>query len=199
MTPDSNIPAGWVLVPVEATPEMIAAGAHTNSEWLDDAAPLNERRYRDPAKSVYRDMLNAAPSLPHAAAPQTLGAHATAMGEALVALDARLRECFELGHQITAEEIYDSSYQEMVADAVLNAAPKAPEPTATMSALVSTMCSKWGGEQLVKAGDVVDFVMQFPYAAPKALAAAPSVHSVAPPIQPLPLEAAGAAASRDAK
>lgn len=51
----------YMLVPVEATPEMIAAGAHANSEWLDDAAPLNERRYRDPAKSVYRDMLNAAP------------------------------------------------------------------------------------------------------------------------------------------
>lgn len=54
----------YVLVPVEPTEEMITAGAHANSEWLDDAAPLNERRYRDPAKSVYRDMLNAAPKAP---------------------------------------------------------------------------------------------------------------------------------------
>lgn len=34
--------------------EEIAYGAHVLSEWLDDAAPLNERRYREPAKAVLK-------------------------------------------------------------------------------------------------------------------------------------------------
>ena len=52
---------GKILVPVEPTEEMIARGAHVNSEWLNDNAPLGERMYRDPAKSVYKAMLQAAP------------------------------------------------------------------------------------------------------------------------------------------
>lgn len=38
------------------TEEMIAKGAHVLSEWLDDMAPLNERRYRDPAKACFEAM-----------------------------------------------------------------------------------------------------------------------------------------------
>lgn len=34
--------------------EEIAYGAHVLSEWLDDAAPLHERRYREPAKEVLK-------------------------------------------------------------------------------------------------------------------------------------------------
>jgi len=38
----------------DPTEEEIAYGAHVLSEWLDDAAPLNERRYREPAKAVLK-------------------------------------------------------------------------------------------------------------------------------------------------
>jgi len=34
--------------------EDIAYGAHVLSEWLDNAAPLNEHRYRDPAKALLK-------------------------------------------------------------------------------------------------------------------------------------------------
>lgn len=34
--------------------EEIAYGAHVLSEWLDDAAPLYEHRYREPAKAVLK-------------------------------------------------------------------------------------------------------------------------------------------------
>jgi hypothetical protein len=32
-------------------------GAHVLSEWLDDEAPLHERRYRDPAEACFKAML----------------------------------------------------------------------------------------------------------------------------------------------
>lgn len=54
--------AKWKLVLLEPTEEMIAEGAHAGSEWLDDDAPLNERRYREPARSIYRDMVAASPA-----------------------------------------------------------------------------------------------------------------------------------------
>jgi hypothetical protein len=41
----------------EATEAQIALGAHILSEWLDDRAPLNERRYREPVKAAYEAML----------------------------------------------------------------------------------------------------------------------------------------------
>lgn len=40
----------------------------------------------------------------------------TILREALVALDERFRECF--GHPITAEEAYDSFYQDIVREAL---------------------------------------------------------------------------------
>lgn len=41
--------------------------------------------------------------------------------EALRTLDERLHDCFEPRHQITAEEAYDSFYQEIVRDAIAKA------------------------------------------------------------------------------
>lgn len=38
----------------EPSPETIDRAAHILSEWLDDAAPLHERRYRNPARSVLK-------------------------------------------------------------------------------------------------------------------------------------------------
>jgi hypothetical protein len=38
----------------EPSEEDIAYAAHALSEWLDDAAPLNERRYRGPATAVLK-------------------------------------------------------------------------------------------------------------------------------------------------
>lgn len=38
----------------EPSEEDIAYAAHVLSEWLDDAAPLNERRYRGPATAVLK-------------------------------------------------------------------------------------------------------------------------------------------------
>ena len=43
----------------EPTEAMVNAGAHVLSEWLDDMAPLNERRYREPARSAFKAMLAA--------------------------------------------------------------------------------------------------------------------------------------------
>lgn len=40
----------------EPTDAMADAGMHCNSEWLNDAAPLGERRYREPAMAVWRTM-----------------------------------------------------------------------------------------------------------------------------------------------
>ena len=34
--------------------EEIAYAAHILSEWLDDAAPLHEHRYREPGKAVLK-------------------------------------------------------------------------------------------------------------------------------------------------
>lgn len=51
---------GWVLVPREPFEAMADAGAHCNSEWLNDNAPIGERRYRDPAIAVWRTMLRVA-------------------------------------------------------------------------------------------------------------------------------------------
>jgi hypothetical protein len=59
-------PKGWKLVPLEPTSEMLDKGQHTNSEWLNDNAPLGEGLYRNPAASVYRAMLAAAPTAPPA-------------------------------------------------------------------------------------------------------------------------------------
>lgn len=38
----------------EPAEEAIAYGAHILSEWLDDAAPLHEDRYREPARAVLK-------------------------------------------------------------------------------------------------------------------------------------------------
>jgi len=56
-----SAPAGYVMVPVEPTPEMLLAGGHVNSEWLNDNAPIGESRYVTPMLDVYRSMLAAAP------------------------------------------------------------------------------------------------------------------------------------------
>lgn len=40
----------------EISEQMIAAGAHTLSEWLNDEAPIGEQRFRDPAKSCFEAM-----------------------------------------------------------------------------------------------------------------------------------------------
>lgn len=49
------------IVPVEASETMIKSGAHTNSEWLNDNAPIGEKRYEAPAQSVFGTMLAASP------------------------------------------------------------------------------------------------------------------------------------------
>jgi len=49
-------------VPMEPTSEMLDKGMHVNSEWLNDNAPIGERRYRDPARGVYLAMLAVAPT-----------------------------------------------------------------------------------------------------------------------------------------
>jgi len=51
--------AGKVLVPVEPTEAMASKGAHVNSEWLNDNAPIGECRYRRPAVAVYKAMITA--------------------------------------------------------------------------------------------------------------------------------------------
>jgi len=51
--------AGKVLVPVEPDATMITKGTHVNSEWLNDNAPIGERRYREPAIAVYKAMITA--------------------------------------------------------------------------------------------------------------------------------------------
>lgn len=38
----------------EPSEEEIAYAAHVLSEWLDDAAPLHEHRYRKPARAVLK-------------------------------------------------------------------------------------------------------------------------------------------------
>lgn len=40
---------------------MLDKGQHVNSEWLNNNAPLGERRYREPAKAVFLGMLAASP------------------------------------------------------------------------------------------------------------------------------------------
>jgi hypothetical protein len=40
----------------EPTDAMITAGAHSNSEWHDDEAPLHEHAYRDSAKAIWQAM-----------------------------------------------------------------------------------------------------------------------------------------------
>ncbi len=57
------VPEGYVLVPIEPTPEMIRAGGHSNSEWLNDTAPIGEARYAVPVPSIWAAMLKAKPSL----------------------------------------------------------------------------------------------------------------------------------------
>lgn len=59
-TARTRIPAGYVLVPAEPTEAMLDQGEHVNSEWLNDDAPLGQRRYREPAKAVYIAMIAAA-------------------------------------------------------------------------------------------------------------------------------------------
>lgn len=61
---DMSAPEGWKLVPVEPTEAMADVGQHTNSEWLNDDAPLGERMYRAPAEAVYKAMVQAASSAP---------------------------------------------------------------------------------------------------------------------------------------
>lgn len=43
-------------MPKEPTEEMIAAGAHVLSEWLNDRAPIGEHIYREPAKAAFLKM-----------------------------------------------------------------------------------------------------------------------------------------------
>lgn len=62
VTPASTEQSKWKLVPVESTDAMLKAGGHANSEWLNDIAPIGEARYVMPMKSVWRDMIAAAPS-----------------------------------------------------------------------------------------------------------------------------------------
>lgn len=58
---EAAAPAGWKLVPIEPTPEMIKAGGHSNSEWLNNSAPIGEVLYAQPVPSVYAAMLAATP------------------------------------------------------------------------------------------------------------------------------------------
>ena len=51
--------ADYVRVPLEPTEEMLDVGQHVNSEWLNDNAPIGARRYRDPARAVYQNMVAA--------------------------------------------------------------------------------------------------------------------------------------------
>lgn len=60
----ASMPSGWRLVPEEPSEVMANKGAHVNSEWLNDKAPLGEARYRGPAVAVYREMLASAPTWP---------------------------------------------------------------------------------------------------------------------------------------
>lgn len=50
----------WTILKAicEPTEAMIDVGQHVNSEWLNDNAPIGERRYRDPAKAVFTSMIN---------------------------------------------------------------------------------------------------------------------------------------------
>ena len=57
LTPQPAIPEG--MAP-EVTDEMARIGAHILSEWLDDMAPLHERRYLEPAKAAFKAMIAAA-------------------------------------------------------------------------------------------------------------------------------------------
>ena len=45
----------YVLVPIEPADAMCKVGAHVNSEWLNDNAPIGEQRFRDPAKVLAAD------------------------------------------------------------------------------------------------------------------------------------------------
>ena len=58
--PTTSAP-GWKLVPIAPTPEMLQAGGHVNSEWLNDNAPIGESRYILPMTGVYAAMLESAP------------------------------------------------------------------------------------------------------------------------------------------
>lgn len=51
---------GFVMVPREPSEAMLDKGEFANSEWLNDNAPIGQRRYRDPAEAVYKAMLKAA-------------------------------------------------------------------------------------------------------------------------------------------
>lgn len=61
--PEPAVKAGWRLVPVEPTEAMNAAGGHANSEWLNDNAPIGEKRYAMPMPSVWQAMLAATPEI----------------------------------------------------------------------------------------------------------------------------------------
>lgn len=54
----------WQVVPREPNGQMESAGGHSNSEWLNDNAPIGESRYAMPMRSVWRAMLAAAPEPP---------------------------------------------------------------------------------------------------------------------------------------
>lgn len=56
----SIIQEGYQLVPIKPTEAMCNAGGHVNSEWLNDNAPIGERRYVMPMEGVYGAMLAAA-------------------------------------------------------------------------------------------------------------------------------------------
>jgi hypothetical protein len=42
----------------EPSEGMADKGEYVNSEWLNDAAPLGQRRYREPAKAVFTAMID---------------------------------------------------------------------------------------------------------------------------------------------
>ena len=58
------VPAGYALVPIEPTPEMISAGGHVNSEWLNSREIIGKKRSDWLTHGVYKAMLAAAPQ-PH--------------------------------------------------------------------------------------------------------------------------------------
>lgn len=73
------VPAGWKLVPVEPTPEMVEAicAEHTASRWPQDFGDSARAIRRKSAVAGYRAMLSAVPSAP---ASKDLGVAADAAG-----------------------------------------------------------------------------------------------------------------------
>ncbi len=63
--PDGDIRAAWrdAIIDVldairEPSEEMLDAGEHINSELLNNNAPIGQAIYREPAKAVFREMID---------------------------------------------------------------------------------------------------------------------------------------------